>query len=147
MHISIFYISAVGSDSSVDLRNESLANLKIGQEIKSEHQFVKKYDVKEEGTVVLSEKGKIDPNLLVTVDKKKSIVALTSEGKKYTTSKGIQVKDTFQNVVKTYGEDYKDLWFVEGYESGIQYQDKQNDLLLEFYFIDNKVALIKLEES
>jgi len=50
-------------------------------------------------------------------------------------------------VVEAYGKEYKELWFVEGYETGIQYQDKKRDVVLEFYFNDHKVHLIELKKT
>ncbi|MEI4789478.1 hypothetical protein WAX46_03735 [Bacillus sp. FJAT-53060] len=43
-----------------------------------------------------------------------------------------------------YGEEYKNLWFVEGYETGIQYQDKDERLLLEFFFNEDKLYRIEI---
>ncbi|MDA7026809.1 hypothetical protein PJ311_09340 [Bacillus sp. CLL-7-23] len=82
--IRFFYISAVGSDPSVDLRNEGLGVLKIRQKFEQNYQFVRDFSITgEDGTIAFHEKGKTDPDLRVTVDKKKRIVALfhTSEEK------------------------------------------------------------------
>lgn len=81
------------------------------------------------------------------IDKQEKIVLLfnISSAQTVTIAKGIKINDTLQTVV--YGKEYKELWFVEGYETGIQYQDKKRDVVLEFYFNDHKVHLIELKKT
>ncbi|WP_342498851.1 hypothetical protein NST15_03195 [Bacillus sp. FSL R5-0820] len=50
-------------------------------------------------------------------------------------------------MIQMYGNQFKQLWFVEGYSKGIQYQDQSNDIILEFFFNDETLALIELRSK
>ncbi|MXI40510.1 hypothetical protein GRW07_24920, partial [Escherichia coli] len=57
------------------------------------------------------------------------------------------IGDNYSSVIQTYGDQFKKLWFVEGYSKGIQYQDESNGIILEFFFNDNQLALIELRSK
>ena len=117
--------------------------LKIGDSVKNDHRFVKS------GTGVVEYKAKNMSGVKAEIDKQEKIVLLfnISSAQTVTIAKGIKINDTLQTVVEVYGKEYKELWFVEGYETGIQYQDKKRDVVLEFYFNDHKVHLIELKKT
>ena len=142
-----FYLITAMNFKSINLGKEVIGGIMIGQSVENKKNLVKDYEISEEdGSIVYTEKGKKD--FSVTADKKGKVISIlnASPNKKLTTFKGIKINDAFQLVVDTYGKEYKKLWFVEGYETGIQYQDKENDLLLEFYFNDDKLSLIELKK-
>ncbi|MEH7695000.1 MULTISPECIES: hypothetical protein [Bacillus] len=141
--IIVLYVLFFVNFHSVSLKDESLGGFKIGQEIDN-HMLKKSDQFSSDNEVVYSKKG--DGDFLVTSNKDDQIISITnqSQDQKIKTSKGIKIFDTFQDVIKTYGEEYKNLWFVEGYETGIQYQDKDEQLLLEFFFNEDKLYRIEL---
>ncbi len=137
----IFYFAATVNFTSVSLENESIAGLKIGDSVKNDHRFVKS------GTGVVEYKVKNMSGVKAEIDKQEKIVLLFNISSAQTVTKGIKINDTLQTVVEVYGKEYKELWFVEGYETGMQYQDKKRDVVLEFYFNDHKVHLIELKKT
>ncbi|KIL13627.1 hypothetical protein B4127_0639 [Bacillus pumilus] len=141
--IIVFSILIFVNFHSVSLENESLGSFKIGQEIDN-NELEKNDQFSFENEVVYSKKGNED--FLVTSNNKQQIISIINESQNgnIKTSKGIKVNDTFQDVVKAYGKEYKNLWFIEGYETGIQYQDKDEQLLLEFFFNEDKLYRIEL---
>ncbi len=124
----IFYFAATVNFTSVSLENESIAGLKIGDSVKNDHRFVKS------GTGVVEYKAKNMSGVKAEIDKQEKIVLLfnISSAQTVTIAKGIKINDTLQTVVEVYGKEYKELWFVEGYETGIQYQDKKETWCLNF---------------
>ncbi|MGE6631601.1 hypothetical protein [Bacillus sp. NPDC077027] len=145
--LALIFVVLLTNFHSVSLKNESIRHLSINQKL-SNHQAFKKDDrFSHKNEVVFSLKGN-DDDLFVTVDQNDQIKSISNHSKQANnqTSKGINIGDSVEDVVKTYGNQYKKLWFVEGYETGIQYQDKKNQLVLEFYFNDDQVYLIELRQ-
>ena len=132
---------------SVSLTNESLGHFKIGEKFERDHTFVENTQFSHPKQRVYMEKENQD--FVVSVDQHHRVTSIynQSKQKKLKTSKGITIGGDYSSVIQTYGDQFKKLWFVEGYSKGIQYQDQSNGIILEFFFNDNKLALIELRSK
>ncbi|MEK3938234.1 hypothetical protein MKZ03_03015 [Bacillus sp. FSL R5-0431] len=132
---------------SVSLTDESLGHFKIGQTFEGDHTFVENPQFSHPKQMVYMEKENQD--FVVSVDQYHRVTSIFIQSKQKTlqTSKGVTIGDDYSSVVQTYGDQFKKLWFVEGYSKGIQYQDQSNGIILEFFFNDNTLALIELRSK
>ncbi|MDF2002651.1 hypothetical protein P2Q02_08255 [Bacillus pumilus] len=132
---------------SVSLTDESLGHFKIGQKFDGDHTFVESPQFSNPKQMVYMEKG--NQNFLVSVDQHHRVISIYNQSKQKNlqTSKGVKIGEDYSSVIQTYGDQFKKLWFVEGYSKGIQYQDQSNGIILEFFFNDNTLALIELRSK
>ncbi|MFF2416319.1 hypothetical protein [Bacillus safensis] len=132
---------------SVSLINESLGHFKIGEKFEGDHTFAENTQFSHPKQSVYMEKENQD--FVVSVDQHHRVTSIYNQSKQKTlqTSKGVKIGEDYSSVIQTYGEQFKKLWFVEGYSKGIQYQDQSNGIILEFFFNDNKLALIELRSK
>ncbi|QGX66951.1 hypothetical protein GPA07_16490 [Bacillus sp. ms-22] len=132
---------------SISLSDESLGHFKIGQKFEENHSFVENPQFSNPKQKVYMEKG--NHQFVVTVDQYYRVTSIyhQSKQKNLRTSKGMTIGDDYQSVINAYGDQFKKLWFVEGYGKGIQYQDQSNGIILEFFFNDETLALIELRSK
>ncbi|MFE5473477.1 phospholipase D-like domain-containing protein [Bacillus safensis] len=141
------WVSMFFNFHSVSLTNESLGHFKIGEKFERDHTFAENTQFSHPKQRVYMEKENQD--FVVSADQHHRVTSIynQSKQKKLKTSKGITIGDNYSSVIQTYGDQFKKLWFVEGYSKGIQYQDQSNGIILEFFFNDNKLALIELRSK
>lgn len=80
---------------------------------------------------------KRNPNILMRVEKdviKELTPVREPQGTPISTMKGIDLNSTFADVVQRYGESYRNLRLVEMYGRGIEYRDKKNGIIIQFFF-------------
>lgn len=142
-----FWVTMFFNFHSVSLINESLGHFKIGEKFEGDHTFEEHPQFSHPKQMVYMEKENQD--FVVSVDQHHRVISIynQSKQKKLQTSKGITIGEDYSSVIQTYGDQFKKLWFVEGYSKGIQYQDQSNGIILEFFFNDNTLALIELRSK
>ncbi|AOC57605.1 MULTISPECIES: hypothetical protein [Bacillus] len=145
--VLVVWIAMFFNFHSITLTDESIGHFKIGQTFKGDHHFVENSQFSHPKQTVYMEKENQD--FLVSVDQHHRVISIYNQSKQKNlqTSKGVKIGEDYSSVIQTYGDQFKKLWFVEGYSKGIQYQDQSNGLILEFFFNDNTLALIELRSK
>lgn len=85
---------------------------------------------------------KRNPKILMRIEKDiiKELTLVTEPiDTSISTMKGINLNSTFADVVHNYGESYRNLRFVEMYGVGIEYRDKKNGIIVQFFFDNDKL--------
>ena len=145
--VLVVWIAIFFNFHSIALTDESIGHFKIGQTFKGDHHFVENSQFSHPKQTVYIEKENQD--FVLSVDQHHRVISIynQSKQKKLQTSKGVKIGEDYSSVIQTYGDQFKKLWFVEGYSKGIQYQDQSNGIILEFFFNNNKLALIELRSK
>lgn len=117
---------------STDLTGEGFNQTAAGSAVKEEDM------ISREDNVMYSAL-KSNPNILLRV-KNGEIMEMATAGESadasVSTMKGITKAHTFEDVIQQYGSSYRKLRLVEMYGTGIEYRDKKNGIVIEFYFDD-----------
>ncbi|WP_144525947.1 hypothetical protein [Bacillus pumilus] len=145
--VLVVWVAMFFNFHSITLTDESIGHFKIGQTFRGDHHFVENPQFSHPKQTVYMEKENRD--FVLSVDQHHRVVSIYNQSKQKNlqTSKGVKIGDDYSSVKQTYGDQFKKLWFVEGYSKGIQYQDQSNDIILEFFFNDNTLALIELRSK
>ncbi|MCY7619016.1 hypothetical protein ACE6HX_03090 [Bacillus pumilus] len=145
--VLVVWIAMFFNFYSIALTDESIGHFKIGQTFKGDHNFVENSQFSHPKQTVYMEKENQD--FVVSVDQHDRVITIYNHStqKNLQTSKGVKIGEDYSSVIQTYGDQFKKLWFVEGYSKGIQYQDQSNGIILEFFFNDNTLALIELRSK
>lgn len=143
----VFWMAWFFQSQSLSLADESLGDVKIDQTFEKGSSFVEHPQFSNLNETIYMKKG--NNGYVVTVNQHHRVTSIFNQSKQtgLQTSKGISIGDNYQTVIQTYGDQYKKLWFVEGYSKGIQYQDQLNGIILDFFFNDEAVALIELRNK
>lgn len=145
--ILVVWIAMFFNFHSITLTDESIGHFKIGQTFKGDHHFVENSQFSHQKQTVYMEKENED--FVVSVDQHHRVTSIYNQSaqKSFQTSKGVTIGADYSSVIQMYGNQFKQLWFVEGYSKGIQYQDQSNGIILEFFFNDETLALIELRSK
>ncbi|MEK4182327.1 hypothetical protein [Bacillus sp. FSL K6-1145] len=145
--VLVVWIAMFFNFHSITLTDESLGDFKIGQTFKGDHTFVENSQFSHPKQTVYMERENQD--FVLSVDQNHRVISIYNQSKQKNlqTSKGVKIGEDYSSVIQTYGDQFKKLWFVEGYSKGIQYQDQSNGIILEFFFNDNTLALIELRSK
>ncbi len=131
--ISVFKFPVL-FQKSTELSGEGLNQVKVGS-------LIDKEDTSQIKDNVIYLALKRNPGILVRVEKDiiKELTLVTEPiNTSISTMKGINMKSTFAEVVHNYGESYRKLRFVEMYGVGIEYRDKKNGIIIQFFFDDDE---------
>ncbi|MFY2226298.1 hypothetical protein [Bacillus altitudinis] len=142
--ILVVWIAMFFNFHSITLTDESIGHFKIGQTFKGDHQFVENSQFSHQ-----KQTEKENEDFVVSVDQHHRVTSIYNQStqKSFQTSKGVTIGADYSSVIQMYGNQFKQLWFVEGYSKGIQYQDQSNGIILEFFFNDETLALIELRSK
>ncbi|ERI10035.1 hypothetical protein HMPREF0083_01876 [Aneurinibacillus aneurinilyticus ATCC 12856] len=133
--------------NSIDLSKENISGLKLHQDINSPS-FIKEYGKIQS----LNDNNSYDyfnlkNGLVIATDKNSHmiirIIVNDNHDKKLVTQNGIKLGDLSEKVVKLYGKNY-----YKRQEQGtdiLGYIDKKNQTTLEFWCVENKIQMIRLD--
>lgn len=119
---------------STELSGEGLNQVQVGS-------LIDKDDTSQIENNVIYLTLKRNPKILMRVEKDivKELTLVTEPiDTSISTMKGINLNSTFGDVVHNYGESYRNLRFVEMYGVGIEYRDKKNGIIVQFFFDNDK---------
>ena len=148
--VLVVWIAMFFNFHSIALTDETIGHFKIGQTFKGDHHFVENSQFSHpKQTVYKVYMEKENQDFVLSVDQYHRVISIYNQSKQKNlqTSKGVKIGEDYSSVIQTYGDQFKKLWFVEGYSKGIQYLDQSNGIILEFFFNDNKLALIELRSK
>lgn len=115
---------------NTDLSRESLAGVKIGETIDPE-----RIRPLENNNIYDTLVDQADLNIVVEDGKVKELATtFDTVDSSIQTPRNVGLGTNYVEVVNAYGEDYRKLSFVEEFDSGIIYSDKENNRALSFYF-------------
>lgn len=115
---------------STSLEDEGIDEVKIGALVDEEETIAVERNV-------FYDAWKKNPVILLRVDHgiiREVTLAADASASTVSTKRGITLESTFAEVVEMYGDAYRNLRFVEMYGTGIEYRDKKNGVMLQFYF-------------